>query len=182
MFLTFKWMDNLQQIEHHKKIVSCFSLLTLHAVNLLLWKKILSLTLLKNNYSKQTYHPQEGFSDREIRMFHLGRELGRVSSLASPSFGYCSYQKIDSSIRFLITDHILGKMVSIIVFRQTLYQKFCLQRAFSVTKVLKSSLIQNGAHQDYLPELYSSYLPFYQKCFVAPARCGQSPLSPEPFP
>ena len=45
-----------------------------------------------------------------------------------------------------------------------------------------SPLIRNSVHQDYLPELYPRYLLSYQKssflwcCFVAPARCGLSPL------
>ena len=44
---TFKWMHNLQKIEHcqrRKKNISCFSSSTLHAVKFLLWKKIITVS------------------------------------------------------------------------------------------------------------------------------------------
>ena len=104
-----------------------------------------------------------------------------------PSIGYQPHSKIEFPCPTF--DHIVERIVSLIAFRQIVSKILHVASIFSYTIMtyLKSlmelsPLIQNSVHQDYLPELYRRYLPSYQKssflwgCFVAPARCGLSPL------
>ena len=75
MLLTLKWMDNLQQIEHHQKICHLFFVFNLTCCKFVALKeKSLSLTLVQNHYNKQTKHSLQSFpcTSPEHRP-HLGK-------------------------------------------------------------------------------------------------------------
>ena len=110
------------KIYNRFKFLTSFSSLTLHAVNILLWKKILSLTLFTLSHQPtlsgfslwrdQHVPPREGTS---------GQSPCKSKSLNFPLLlDITPIKKSSSPVSLMITDHILGKKVSPIAFRQIL--------------------------------------------------------------
>ena len=136
------------------KIVSSFSSLTLHAVNFLLWKKIITV-------SRPT----------TFRIFLMGRS-GCPSKWGNWGGGFPCKPK---SLKFPLhldkiftywKSHILGKRVSLLAFRYVLTKILpaaCIQwhsyDLFEKAWLKLSPSLQNSAQQDYIPESYASYLP-----------------------
>ena len=110
-----------------------FSSLILHAVNLLLWKKILSLTLLRIITVCTDQAPSSEFSllrDQDVTLRE--RILGKMgggggdSPCKTPSLNFALLldithtKKLSPPVPPLITDQILEKKMSLIAFRQIL--------------------------------------------------------------
>ena len=81
----------------------------------------------QNHYSKQTKHPHQGFPYREIRMSNKLRGLLWEWSPWTPKslnfsllLDMTPTKRLSPFIPFLITNHILGKKVSLIAFIQIL--------------------------------------------------------------
>ena len=177
MFLTFKWMDNLQQIEHHQKIKNCllFFIFNFTCCNF--------FSLKENHYSKQTNHPRVFLMGRSGYPTKRGNWGGGGSPCKSKSLNFPLM--FDKNVTYSEIPHI-GKKNSISNSFQISFNKSltaaCIQlynyALFEKAQLKLSSLIQNRVQQDYLPESYASHLPSYQKChkIVAPTRCGLFPL------
>ena len=167
-FLPWNGWVIFSRLNAIKEFATSFSSLTLHAVNLLLWKKILSLTLFKIVI--------ESRPSTLLRVFLMGRlgcltkggnwwwvSLQTQKFELSASVGYHTHLKLTLPVRPLMADHTLEKIASLL---DKCYQKFCLRRIFSATQswlIWKSSLklsplIQDRVQQDYLPEIYSIIL------------------------
>ena len=178
MFLTFKWTDIFSRLNTIKLFVTYFSSLILHPVNVLLWKKILSLTLFKVI--------TVSIPSTLIRIFFMERSgcptKGRnwvEDFRASPKMWTFPFCWISPPLKNWdpcpSPDHRphIEKKVSLIAFRQVLAKLW-------KDMMELSPLIQNSIQQDYLPELYLRHLPSYQKChllwccFVASTMCGLS--------
>ena len=150
------------------KYVVGLNLSPFHAVNLLIWKKILSLTLFKIiTVSRPT---------TLIRVFLMRRsgcptKGGNLEGLfASPKVRSCPFRWISPPPKnrappFLSWSQIIywEKKVSLLAFRQILPKiknftcgvHFQLQNWLIWESLMKLSLlIQNSVQQDYLPELY----------------------------
>ena len=135
--LNTSYFDNgwiiLRILNTIKDFATSFPFLTLNAVNLLLWKKILSHSF-QNHYSNQTKHSPTGVlhggggQDLQLREV-LRRSLHTHVQNYEPqsSVGYDPHQKVESSLfpscltpsLSLIADRILQK-ISLIALRQML--------------------------------------------------------------
>ena len=106
------------------KFVTSFSSLTLHVVNLLLWKKLLSLTLSKiitvSIPLTLTRAFLMGRSGCPTEGGNRGGSPWKSKILNFPLLLVSFSPKIEFTVPLLITDHILGKKVSLIAFRQIL--------------------------------------------------------------
>ena len=91
-----KWMNNLQQIEHHQNIFYLFFIFNLTCCKFVSMKKIHSLTLFKiitiSRRSILIRVPIWGDQDVPLRM-EIGQEISLQAPKCelSPSFGYPSY-------------------------------------------------------------------------------------------
>ena len=138
------------------KIFSSLSSSTLHAVNVLLWKKITTV-------SRPT----------TLRVFLMGRsgyptKRGNWGGGGSP----CKSKSLnfplllDKNITYWEIPHIGTKKVFLIAFRQVLTNIFPVAfiqlhnyDLFEKARLKLSPLIQNSVQQNYLPESYAKYLP-----------------------
>ena len=171
MFFTFKWMDNLQQIEHHQKIKNC---LLFFIFNFTCCK---FFSLKENHYSKQTTTLTLFFMGRSGYPTKRGNWGGGGSPCKSKSLNFPLL--LDKNITYWEIPHISNSFQ--IRFNKIL-PAACIQLdcydLFEKAELKLSPLIQNTVQQDYLPESYASHLPSYQKChkIVAPTRCGLFPV------
>ena len=170
MLFSLKWMNAI------KKFATSFSFLTLHVVNLLLPKKILSLAPFKiNPVDRPSTLPTV------FLMIRLGFPT-KWGNWRSP----CKRKSLKFSILFDIIPlkkvsltlpwshpHIGKKRYPYSFYK--FYQKICLWRIYLATKswlIWKSlselnPLIQISVQQDYLPELYPIIeLNLYEKLWV----------------
>ena len=150
MLLTLKWIDNL---------ATSFSSLILHAANLLLWKKIFSLTYFENITVSRPITLLTVFFMGRLGSSTKGARRGLPASPKVWTFLFCWISPPPNKwfplVSPLITDHMLEKLLD------KFYQKFWLQRIFWVTQswlILKSlleinPLLQKSVQQDSLPEL-----------------------------
>ena len=135
-----------------KEFATFIPSLILHAVNMLLWKKILSLTLFKIITASRP--------STLLKVFLMGKSGcpnnrgNRGGELPLPAKKF----ELLPSVRYTLTKK------SPIAFRQVLPKFFPATCIFSYTIITysKSSLelnpiIQNSVQQDYLPELYPLY-------------------------
>ena len=167
MFFTFKWMDNLQQIEHHQKIKNCLLFF------------IFNFTCCKFFAFKENHYSIS--RPTTLRVFLMGRS-GYPTKRGNQGGGgsHCKPKSLnfplllDKNITYLEIAYIGKKGISNsfqISFNYDLFEK---------AQLKLSPLIQNNVQQDYIPESYARYLLSYQKCqtFVAPTRRAQVRLSP----
>ena len=125
MFLTLKWTDIFSRLSTIKIFVTYFSSVILHPVNLLLRKKILSLTLFKIITVSRPSTLIRIFLKERSGCPTKGRNWAgdfRASPKmwTFPSVGYHPRSKIESLC--LSPDHrpYIEKKVSLIAFRQVL--------------------------------------------------------------
>ena len=115
-FVQWILLFYLHKICNRFKIVTSFSFLTLHAVNISLLKKILSLTLLKIiTVSRPTTLIRVFLMRRSSCSTKGGNWGGGRSSCKQKSLNFSLLlditptKKLGSPVPLLITDHILGK-------------------------------------------------------------------------
>ena len=122
MLITWNGWKIFIRLNTIKEFATFFSSLTLHAINLLLWKKILSLTIFKIITVNR--------SSFLLRVFLLGRSgyptnrghcrWGSTCKSKSLNFPLLldinSSKKLSPPVPLLITDHILEKMLSLLAF------------------------------------------------------------------
>ena len=107
-------MDNLQQIECHQRICHLFSSLNLHAENLFLRKKILSLSLFKITTLSRPSSLLRVFLVGRLKCLTKGSEMGgspcNRKSLNFPLLlNITPTKELSPPVSPLITDHILEK-------------------------------------------------------------------------
>ena len=106
MLLTFKWMIIFTRFNPIKEFATSFLSLVLHAVNLLIWKKILSLILFKimtvyrlNTLLRVLLMGRSGCQDvplREGKIFFFWRGVSVQAKKFElcPSVGYHPYENL----------------------------------------------------------------------------------------
>ena len=138
----------------HLKSVSTFWSLTLHAVNFLLWKKIITV-------SRPT----------TFKIFLMGRSgcptkqgTGKGGFPCKPKSLYFPLLLI--KISHFGKSHVSGNKVSLLAFRHVVAKILpaaCIQLhnfdLFEKARLKLSLITQNSAQHDYLPESYARYLP-----------------------
>ena len=162
-FLPWNGWIVFSRLNAIKEFANPFLSLNLHAVNILIWKKVLSLTLFKiitvSRSSTLLRVFLMGVSGCPTKGGNLGVFQQARKFELSNSVGYYPHQKIKFSCPLIIL-HILKKRYLLQILDK-FYQNFLLRHAFSVTQswlIWKSSfkphtLIQNSVQQDYLSEL-----------------------------
>ena len=131
MLLTFKWMIIFTRFNPIKEFATSFLSLVLHAVNLLIWKKILSLILFKimtvyrlNTLLRVLLMGRSGCQDVPLREGKFSFFFGGGSPYKPKSLNFALLWDITPTKIYppcpLITDYILGKKVSLIAFREIL--------------------------------------------------------------
>ena len=147
-----------------EEFATSFLSLNLHAVSILIWKKMLSLTLFKII--------TVSWSGTLLRVFLMADQVVPLKEVIcgvpqqakkfelSPTVGYHFHRKLSDSVPW--SHSIYWKNRYLLQLWDKFYQKFCLRHAFSVTQswlIWKSSselnpLILSSVQQDYLSELY----------------------------
>ena len=114
-----------------QEFATSFSYLTLHAVNLLLWNKILSLTFFKiitvsriSTLLRDFVMGRLGYHTKGGIMGAGGVYLQDQTSELSPSVGYHSHQKIEPPCPYLNHRSHIGKKAYLMAFRQILPKIF----------------------------------------------------------
>ena len=148
-----------------EEFATSFLSLKLHAVNILIWKKIPSLALFKIITASKSSTLLRIVLMRRSGCPTKGGNLGGLpASQKFWTFPFCwmppQPKKMSPPVPW--SHSIYWKKRYLQQLLDKFYQTFCLRHAFSVTQlwlIWKSSLelnplIQNSVQQDYLPELY----------------------------
>ena len=128
MFFTFKWMDNLQQIEHHQKIKNCLLFFIFN------FRCCKFFALKENHYSKQTNHLHSGFSswgDQDVPLNEGTGEGGGGSPCKPKSLNF--FLLLDKNVTYWEIPHIGKKGIS------NSFQ-------INLTKILPAAYIQLNYH------------------------------------
>ena len=175
MFLTFKWMDNFQYIEHHQKIKKFHFFL----ISNFTCCKIFALK--ENHYNKQTSTIRVFLMEGPVCPTKRGN-WGGESRCKPKSLNFSlllgkniTYREIPHIEKKYISNSFKTSLTKIFLAAFIQLHNFDL---FGKVRLKLSPLIQNSVQQDYIPESYARYLFSYQKCqkIVASSKCGLSPL------
>ena len=138
------------------------------AVNLLLWKKILTDSF-QNHYSKQTRHHPQQFLYNEIRISHYGR--------GSP----CKPKSLNFPLYLIAFRQILPKFLPPVtcIFSYTIITYFKSSKTKSLSTKQCSAVLSPRIIPLYPP--FDQNCPLHWCCFVAPTRFGLFPFSHDSF-